>query len=86
MHVLELGAVEQLLTDMHGMQVLYQVAEALKALHAAGYAHRNLKPSNIVRCTGSSAWSFLDFGCAARIGVSFSTQPTVALCKTPAEK
>ena len=41
---------------------------ALTALHSAGYAHRNIKPSNILRRPQKHDWMLSDFGCSAPIG------------------
>lgn len=51
-----------------GIQVLTHVAERLKDLHAAGYAHRDIKPGNIMWLPRQNRWTIIDFGCAARIG------------------
>ena len=47
------------------LQVLGQVLKAVKALHAVGYAHRNIKPSNIMRRLKQHDWVLSDFACAA---------------------
>jgi serine/threonine protein kinase len=51
-----------------GVQALIHTAQALKELHAMGYAHRDLKPGNILRRPKHHDWTLIDFGCAARIG------------------
>lgn len=43
------------------MQVVGQVGKGLQALHASGYAHCNLKPSNIMRRPKKHDWVLSDF-------------------------
>lgn len=49
--------------------VLLQLASWLELAHKTGFAHRNLKPTNVIQLSGSSNLTVTDFGCAARIGV-----------------
>ena len=42
---------------------------ALCKLHGFGYAHRDIKPGNILRRPKQHDWTLIDFGCTARIGV-----------------
>ena len=51
------------------MQVLINCARALEKLHATGWAHGNVKPSNILRLNVGLDWTLIDFGCAAQIGM-----------------
>ena len=37
-------------------------------MHEAGYAHRDVKPANVVWLPRDDSWHIIDFGCAARIG------------------
>jgi serine/threonine protein kinase len=55
------------------MQVLSHIAERLKDLHEAGYAHRDIKPGNIMWLPRKKRWTLIDFGCAARIGTKART-------------
>jgi serine/threonine protein kinase len=48
-----------------GLQVLGQVLKAVKRLHEQGYAHRNIKPSNILRRLKQHDWVLFDFASAA---------------------
>jgi serine/threonine protein kinase len=50
------------------LTVLVHLAERLQSLHAAGVAHRDVKPSNILWRPRANAWALIDLGCAARIG------------------
>lgn len=49
-------------------QALSHSVRALQKLHKAGYAHRDLKPGNVLRRPRLHDWTLIDFGCAARIG------------------
>ena len=53
-----------------GMQLLSQVLRAVRALHATGYAHRNIKPSNILRRLKQHDWILADLACAAPLGAA----------------
>jgi serine/threonine protein kinase len=44
-------------------------AALLAIVHAANYAHRDLKPDNMLLMMQTQAWKLIDFGIAARIGV-----------------
>ena len=37
-------------------------------MHEAGYAHRDVKPANVVWLPSDGSWHIIDFGCASRIG------------------
>lgn len=52
------------------MQALCLIAERLAQLHSSGWVHRDLKPGNVLRLPGQHSWTLMDFGCAARTGVS----------------
>lgn len=54
------------------MQVIVQIAEKLRTMHYAGWAHRDLKPGNTIWLPSRNTWSLIDFGCAGRIGVHLS--------------
>ena len=47
------------------MQVLGHVSERIAELHDAGYAHRDLKPGNIMWQPRTYNWVLIDFGLAA---------------------
>ena len=40
----------------------------MKDMHAAGYAHRDLKPASVILLPRENRWTVIDFGRAARIG------------------
>ena len=50
------------------LQVLLHAVRALRRLHAFGYAHRDIKPGNILRRPKQHDWTLIDFGCTARTG------------------
>ena len=60
------------------MQVLFHVAQKLQQIHAAGFAHRDVKPSNVILDSRSKQWMLIDFASAAPIGqvksIAFSLQ------------
>ena len=60
------------------MQVLANVAARLRDMHDAGYAHRDLKPPNVMWLPRENRWTVIDFGCSARIGESAPLSFTLA--------
>jgi serine/threonine protein kinase len=63
-------------------QVLGQILKSLKAMHDGGYAHRNLKPSNVLRRGSHNDWVLADFACAAVLSalpLALSSSPPVAV-------
>ena len=57
------------------MQLLSQVLRGVKAMHEEGFAHCNIKPSNILRRLRQHDWILADMACVARVG----TGPTLYL-------
>jgi serine/threonine protein kinase len=56
------------------VQVLGQVLQTLAALHEAGFAHRNIKPSNILQREQQHDWMLFDFSASCPVGAAlFST-------------
>ena len=53
---------------MRCVQVLGHVSERIAELHDAGYAHRDLKPGNIMWQPRTYTWVLIDFGLASPIG------------------
>eukprot|EP00892_Ulva_mutabilis_P005913 jgi/Ulvmu1/3694/UM017_0111.1 len=49
-------------------QALSHAVRALRRLHEFGYAHRDIKPGNILRRPKQHDWTLIDFGCTAQIG------------------
>ena len=52
------------------LQVLCHVTRALVRLHAAGLAHRDMKPGNILWRPEMLEWTLIDFGVAASVGAT----------------
>ena len=52
---------------MRCVQVLGHVSERIAELHDAGYAHRDLKPGNIMWQPRTYTWVLIDFGLAAAL-------------------
>jgi len=50
------------------IQVVANIAKRVAGMHRGGYAHRDLKPGNIMWLPRESQWSLIDFGAAAEIG------------------
>ena len=62
--------------------LLMDVLDAIAVAHAAGVIHRDLKPSNVLIDAAGHA-RVMDFGIAARVRDSNSTQPVVPSGGTP---
>lgn len=60
---------KQMFQRIGRMQVLDLSVKALAELHGVGYAHRDIKPGNILRRPDQNDWTLIDLGCAASIGV-----------------
>ena len=58
------------------VQVLCDVAMRLQNLHAAGFMHGSVQPSNILWLRPVMSWTLTDFDCAAAIG-AVSAAPTL---------
>jgi serine/threonine protein kinase len=58
--------------------MMFHLARHLKALHENGYAHRDLKPGNVMWQPSRNLWTLIDFGCAARIGTMHDLSLTLA--------
>lgn len=50
------------------MQALSHAVKGLTKLHSCGYAHRDVKPGNIMRRPNHREWTLSDFGRTAGIG------------------
>lgn len=46
---------------------MYQLAKALSHMHSLGFAHRDLKPDNVLCCPESFTLQLCDFGCSKRL-------------------
>jgi serine/threonine protein kinase len=63
-----------------GVQVLCHVAQRLHVLHAAGWAHRDIKPGNVLRRPEHHSWTLIDFGCTARTGACAQHPFDASIC------
>lgn len=50
------------------MQVLVHIGLRIASLHDAGFAHRDLKPGNLMWQQRTFNWVLIDFGLAAKLG------------------
>ena len=44
------------------VQIIHHICECLSDLHSSGYAHRDLKPGNIMWLPSQNRWTLIDFG------------------------
>lgn len=61
--------------ELEARQIAIQVMEALEIMHGTGFAHRDMKPANILVLYKSPAWwvKLGDFGISKRIEGTFGT-------------
>ena len=59
------------------VQLLCNVARRIEKLHKAGFAHRDLKPGNIMMLPHRMCWALIDFGICAPIGQDAPLQFTL---------
>ena len=50
------------------MQVLYNIARAVSELHASGFVHRDIQPSNVIWLPRENRWSVISFRRTVRSG------------------
>ena len=48
--------------------MLLHIATKLRLIHAAGYAHRDVKPGNVILESKTKQWILIDYASSARIG------------------
>jgi serine/threonine protein kinase len=65
------------------VQLLSQVLKTVKALHGSGYAHRNIKPSNILQRHKHHDWILADLACAAPLGMLLCLCAEASVFQTP---
>lgn len=58
------------------LQVLWQIATGLKAIHDAGVIHRDIKPNNLRR-DKEGVVKIIDFGLAREVGIDNHTQAAI---------
>ena len=59
----------RLFSILERLQVLGPLIKGARALHDAGYAHRNIKPSNILRRSSQRDWALSDLASCKPLGV-----------------
>lgn len=64
------------------LKAMAEVAEALADVHTHGYAHRDVKPGNLLYDDATKRWKLNDFGCAATVVAGQVV--TKNYCGTPA--
>ena len=67
-HILVKSCCEKYASAYFPVQALSHAVRALKQLHDFGYAHRDIKPGNILRRPKQHDWALIDFGCAEQVG------------------
>lgn len=60
------------------VQVLANVSAYIHSMHSAGFAHRNIKPGNVVWLPHTNRWVTLDVARAARLGTPAAQKGTLA--------
>ena len=55
--------------------IMQQILEGLKAMHAVGIVHRDVKPQNLILAEADNRLKFIDFGAAADLLVGINYTP-----------
>ena len=65
------------------LQSLSHAVRALARLHSCGYAHRDVKPGNILRRPNHHDWTLIDFGCITTTGMNVIGTPASRAVRIP---
>lgn len=68
----------QLSPGASNLQVLYNIARSVSELHASGFVHRDIQPSNVIKLAHENRWSVISFRRTVRAGSSARVRYSLA--------
>ena len=54
------------ITDEEIFSIFFDILEGLEGMHRLGYAHKDIKPQNVIYSIKDKSWKIADFGCIQR--------------------
>ena len=78
MHNSSIYMKELLLPSTSVVQVLYNIARSISELHASGFVHRDIQPSNVIWLPRENRWSVISFRRTAQAGSSARVRYSLA--------